>query len=321
MLKTLGLAALLIATVLSSQKYVTYIDKINQWWPPAAIAEGIAVPSFATDNQYNVINLAFLLSDKPADIALIWSDPLLYFGSTDCPFGQTKAQIQANLTSFYHQANTKILVSAFGATEFPTTEGRDPVETGTKLAQFVKENDLDGIDLDWEDNAAMENGTGEQWLIDCVKAIRKILPVGEYLLTHAPQAPYFIGKPRYPNGAYVTVHQEVGHLIDWYNIQFYNQGSSGYNSYEELFIESTGSFPGTAVKNIIEKGVPQEKVVIGKPVTSGDAANTGWVDPTSLGEWAARAKQEFGWDAGIMTWQYPSDVGGKYVTSYKAGLT
>lgn len=67
-------------------------------------------------------------------------------------------------------------------------------------------------------------------------------------------------------------------------MQFYNQGESAYNSYQELFIESTGSFPGTAVKNIIEKaGVPQEKVVIGKPVTSGDATNTGWVDPTSLG--------------------------------------
>ena len=39
--------------------------------------------------------------------------------------------------------------------------------TATNLAQFVIYNNLDGVDLDWEDNAAMENGTGEQWLIDC----------------------------------------------------------------------------------------------------------------------------------------------------------
>ena len=75
------------------------------------------------------------------------------------------------------------------------------------MANFVKNNDLDGIDLDWEDNAAMENGTGEQWLIDCTKAIRKILPVGEYLLSNAPQGPYFLGKPVYKNGGYVKIHE------------------------------------------------------------------------------------------------------------------
>lgn len=37
---------------------------------------------------------------------------------------------------------------------------------------------MDGIDLDWEDNAAMENGTGEDWLIRCTKAIRNVLPKG-----------------------------------------------------------------------------------------------------------------------------------------------
>ncbi len=78
------------------------------------------------------------------------------------------------------------MVSAFGATEFPTSEGRDPNATCTSLANFVKENKLDGVDLDWEDNGAMEAGTGEAWLIACTKAIREVLPVGEYLLTHAP---------------------------------------------------------------------------------------------------------------------------------------
>lgn len=123
------------------------------------------------------------------------------------------------------------MVSAFGATEFPTSGGKDATQTCTTMAEFVRDNHLDGIDLDWEDNGAMEAGTGEQWLIDCTIAIRNILPVGEYYLTHAPQAPYFIGSPRYPNGGYVKVHEEVGDLIDWYNTQFYNQGNSQYNSY------------------------------------------------------------------------------------------
>jgi len=44
---------------------------------------------------------------------------------------------------------------------------------------------------------------------------------GGYIITHAPVAPWF--SPIYPNGAYLTVHEQVGSLIDWYNIQFYNR--------------------------------------------------------------------------------------------------
>lgn len=78
------------SSTLSTQKFVTYIDKINVWWPASAIAEGLGVPGYSKDDQYNVINLAFMLSDKAADTALIWEDPLLYFGATTCPFGKTK---------------------------------------------------------------------------------------------------------------------------------------------------------------------------------------------------------------------------------------
>ncbi len=59
---------------------MTYIDKMNQWWPPAAIAKGMGVPSYSDNHEYNVINLAFVLAESVADIALIWSDPMLYFG-------------------------------------------------------------------------------------------------------------------------------------------------------------------------------------------------------------------------------------------------
>lgn len=91
------------------------------------------------------------------------------------------------------------------------------------------------MDLDYEDSGALEHGKGEDWLIRCTKAIRLVLPVGQYVLSHAPQAPYFMGTSKYPNGAYLTVDKEVGHLIDFYNVQFYNQGSSTYDSYETLF--------------------------------------------------------------------------------------
>lgn len=78
------------------------------------------------------------------------------------------------------------MVSAFGSTEFPTTAGFDPVVCCTALANWALVNNLDGVDLDYEDSDAMEAGTGEAWLISCTKAIRAVLPVGKYLLSHAP---------------------------------------------------------------------------------------------------------------------------------------
>jgi len=110
------------------------------------------------------------------------------------------------------------LLSAFGATEFPTSAGRDATTTCANIAKFVIANNLDGVDLDWEDNVAMEAGTGEAWLITCTKELRKTLPVGQYIVSHAPQAPYFIGTAYYKNGGYVKVHSEVGNLIDYYLI-------------------------------------------------------------------------------------------------------
>jgi hypothetical protein len=48
---------------------------------------------------------------------------------------------------------------------------------------------LDGVDIDWEDNAAMEAGKGEDWLISFQTKLRQLLP--NHIITHAPQGPYF----------------------------------------------------------------------------------------------------------------------------------
>lgn len=90
----------------------------------------------------------------------------------------------------------------------------------------------------------MEAGTGEAWLIDFQRKLRQILP--NHIITHAPQAPYF-DKDFYKNGAYFNVHKAVGDTIDFYNIQFYNQGSNRYDTYETLFLTSGSNFPGTSV--------------------------------------------------------------------------
>ena len=133
--------------------------------------------------------------------------------------------------------------------------------------------------------------------------------IPNHTITHAPQAPYF-STERYKNGGYVNVHRQVGHLIDFYNVQFYNQGDTTYDTYEKLFVTSGGHFPGTSVKEISQKGVPLEKIVVGKPVTTADAYNTGYMDQQTLGNALVRAYNEGHWYAGIMLWQFQSDKGG-----------
>jgi len=70
----------------------------------------------------------------------------------------------------FHNAGKLIAVSAFGSTDMPTN--RDPTTTCTNLANFVIKNNLDGVDLDYEDSPAFQNGTAEAWLITCTKVLR-----------------------------------------------------------------------------------------------------------------------------------------------------
>lgn len=132
------------------------------------------------------------------------------------------------------------------------------------------------------------------------------------MITHAPQSPYF-STTQYRKGGYITVHKEVGSTIDFYNVQFYNQGGSTYDSYSTLFKTSNGWSTGTAVKQMIDAGIPSNKIVVGKPATQADAANTGTVNNANLGAWCLQAYREFGWNAGVMFWQYRNDMSGTHI--------
>jgi len=293
----------------SAPHFVIYIDAFNSWWPPTAIAGALGVPGYTHNSSFNVINLAFWLTSNPADAALVWAQAYTYV-SSDNPWGSSTQAVQAAWLQRYHAQGIKVLVSAFGSTEFPTSAGVDPVKCGTDLANFVKLHQLDGVDLDYEDNAAMEAGTGEAWLISITRTLRQLLPKDRYIISHAPQAPYFMGPPKYPNGGYLTVDKQVGNLIDFYNVQFYNQAQSSYDTFQTLFQTSNGWATGTSVKEMTEKGIPSNKIVVGKPVTTGDASNTGYVQVDALRQIFQTARGT--WSAGFMGWQYKSDSDGSW---------
>ncbi|CAO3658517.1 unnamed protein product [Umbelopsis ramanniana] len=287
----------------SGPKFVTYIDNTSG----STAAASFAVPGSAPDNDYNVIILGFWLDQGLYDSGYSW--------------GQLDSTTRQSYLDAIHAAGKKILISAYGAAEWPTTGGVDPTTSAKNLAAIVKQLDLDGADIDWEDNSAMDAGTGEQWLITFQNALRAELPSGDYLISHAPQAPYFIiNTAQYPNGAYQAVHKEVGSSIDWYNTQFYNQGSSGYDTCTTLLTQSGGAFPGTSLFEIIDSGIDSDKLLIGKPATPAGATNTGYMDPSDLATCISQAKSQ-GWDAGVMLWQYTLDTSGSIIGQLASALS
>jgi chitinase len=277
---------------------VAYVDTIKSWWG-CNVPEGIGMPTSPTTGP-NVIVLSFWTTYGPADATTLWAN-LPQYVPDNCGFGSTTAEMQKSILNNFHKNGVKVIAAAFGATDYPTS--KDPTRTCTELANFVLDNKLDGVDLDYEDSGAFEQGVGAQWLITCTKVLRQYLPKGQYILTHAPQGPYFTTASMYPDSAYLRIDKEVGELIDWYNLQYYNQGESLYTTYDDCFGASS-AFPGTAVLEL--KGL-NSKIAVGKPATQRDA-NNGWVPASTLAQWLQKANKEAGWCGGAMYWQLSSDT-------------
>ena len=70
----------------------------------------------------------------------------------------------------------------------------------------------------------------------------------------------------------------------------------------------------------MNRGVPSNKIVVGKPAAQMDVMNTGLVSLTELGTWTARAYRELGWYAGVMLWQYRNDLTGAGILSATSSL-
>lgn len=270
----------LAARAPAAPHFVVYHDtwqNANNGFPTAAQLKG-----------WNVLNIAFWLVAGPWDNAQQWTT-------------LTAAQ-RSSLKTSYNNAGIKLVVSAFGSTDVPTSSGLNPTTLANNLANYVKTYNLDGADIDYEDFGAFDGGSGsaENWLITFTQVLRAALPAPTYIITHAPVAPWFAPN-RWGGGGYLKVHNSVGNLIDWYNIQFYNQND--YTTCTTLISKSSSQWPKTSVLEIAASGVPLSKIVIGKPGGTGDASN-GYIAPATLAQCVSQAKSS-GWNGGIMSWEWP----------------
>ena len=80
--------------------------------------------------------LSFLLLQGPFDQAAAWAS--------------LSGQQRATIKNEYSSAGIRLIVSAFGDSEQPTTSKADPVSTANSMAQFVLNSGLEGIDVDYE---------------------------------------------------------------------------------------------------------------------------------------------------------------------------
>ena len=162
----------------------------------------------------------------------------------------------------------------------------------------------------------MNARTGAAWVITFSNILRARLP--NHIISHAPQAPYF-HSTLYGTESYLKVHSQAGSGIDFYNIQFYNQGANEYITYQTIFVASANWFPGTSVSEMIANGIPSEKIVVGKP-SAPDQATNGYVDPATLGTFVSQAYSQLGWNTGVMFWQYNKDLDGAKMALAVAAL-
>ena len=124
--------------------YFVYVNSVSAWWGDQFVAN-LGVPGYGPTLPYNYIALAFWLSYGPADVAQAWANAGTYFSwiSNDTQV------VQKKFKKAFNNAGKKIVISAFGSTQFPTTAGSDPILIANKLADFVLGNNFDGVDVNW----------------------------------------------------------------------------------------------------------------------------------------------------------------------------
>jgi len=183
----------------------------------------------------------------------------------------------------------KVMISYGGgeanSTEYSALIGRE-AELAKLLADFVKQKQLNGIDIDFEASDMFHTqraagvGDGRTFLIALTKSLRAELASPQYLISHAPQTPYLDSS--WHGGPYLDILKQSSDAIDWITVQYYN--NPGFNNPLPIKAESTGVLSTSYTHLTDTSGTlqwPANKVLIGKPIYHADAAN-GHIPPEEV---------------------------------------
>ncbi|KAF7765027.1 hypothetical protein PCIT_b1156 [Pseudoalteromonas citrea] len=261
----------------------------------------------ASELPYDVVNLAFLSSSSSNPFNLVLSGAI---AATDSSF--TNSTIEA-IKVMQHKGQ-KILISFGGGTMDSNAYralSEDTAKLADSLASFVKNNELDGVDIDYEDTPAFTGQAGyngAQFLVSLTQELRKRLPSPDYIISHAPQPPY-LEQGGYMAG-YVEVVQQAGQEIDWLNVQFYN--NPPWSANPDQIVSSYLNY--TKLPNM-----SPEKVIAGFPVTQNDAGS-GYMPVQTIINEVIKPIQQQSSLGGIMNWQFSSDHNGDWIKAIAQSL-
>ncbi|WP_281558848.1 glycosyl hydrolase family 18 protein [Thalassomonas sp. RHCl1] len=261
----------------------------------------------AVNQPYTDINLAFLLpnADNPLDLELAGA-----IAASPSTLTQTTKQAISALQA----SGKKVLLSFGGGTVSSETYHQlagNETELAQNIACFITENQLNGVDIDFEDTGAFTGSAGYNgvdFLVNLTRALRATLPAANSLITHAPQPPYLeCGNPM---GGYVQVMAEAGEDIDWLNVQFYN--NPPWSSNPQEIVSSYKKYAQLP-------GLNAEKLLIGLPVTEHDAGS-GYMPVDEIISDVIQPVQANGALGGMMNWQFSSDKGGAWTEQIGAAI-
>ncbi|KAL7421192.1 hypothetical protein Q5752_004077 [Cryptotrichosporon argae] len=241
-----------------------------------------------------------------------WQDT----GASDAALNweMTDALARENVVGQYHAAGIALLLSVFGAGAAPTTDRQNATDVARALAGYVQTTNYDGVDVDYQDFAAFDAGTAEPWLIAFQAELRAQLG-SDYLISHAPYAPWFDGT-YFPSGGYAAVAAAAPD-IDFFAVKYYN-ASDLYADCSSLIYNSSlpasnatsvvtalDAYAGTALLELpATAGVPLDRVVLGKPLLS---TADGYMDATALAACYGAARSA-GWGGGLALDAYDAAV-------------
>jgi chitinase len=208
-------------------------------------------------------------------------------------------------------AGKNVLVSFGGdPSTFPSSDwqrcARNVEIVVNNIAAFVKNNGLNGVDIDYEDNAGFQGAyDGVGLLNSLTSGLATTLPPGRNIITHAPQTAYWDNSGAvftWKTGGiapYVRTWQTVGRQIAWINNQFYNTAHYDKNDATKVqWYNNVAAITG-----------PQ-KLLMGVLLSGGEGIpSLNDMVHNVIPSLKATFGAQFG---GVMSWQFSFDQGGSW---------
>ncbi|WP_028109338.1 glycoside hydrolase family 18 protein [Ferrimonas futtsuensis] len=256
----------------------------------------------ALDRPYTHLILAFLSCSEHSPFTLELSGAIAAQTSPPQLTQGTKQAIRQ-----LQQQGIKVMIS-FGGATMTSAAYRQLVGQESYLAyilaQFVTHNELDGIDIDWEDSAAFvgQGGyDGIEFLVNLTLALRRELPSDRYLISHAPQPPYL--ESGYRMSGYLKVLEQAGSAIDMLNIQFYN--NRPWSGDPLRIVESYQRYCRLP-------GMSPDKAILGLPVSRHNAQASSYIPVERIVTEIVQPLKAAHCLGGLMNWEFASDTEGHW---------